>query len=335
VAAARETVDLERFLRSRVTVRNDGGGRGYDTGLRTFDCPLCGDSRGRGWLGVSGWGAGCFNTGCVAEPRLDGGAAEWARRVLGLPLRSDAVRHLVSEFGGGAPVVWAPPPRPGPDFCRFPLDMRPFAADGSSLQSIFEQFMLRQWGVTAEDARRWGLGWCLRGPHAWRVVVPVVVGGAPVGFQARAVRGAEPKYVTSRHGPHESDAECARPASSMLFNIDAVRPGEDAVMVEGAGDVMAWRSRAPTAFALLGVALTPAKLDMVRARAPSRVVVALDDEPAARERGLDHVDALAAWDVPATLGRWVGGKDAGEGAILEEDPGGGSVLARVARRLRA
>ena len=93
-------IDLDRFVSATVRVRNEGGGRGYDSGIRTFDCPLCGDTKGRGWVGTEGWGAGCFNLDCVAEPRLQGGAIEWAQRVLRLETRAAAWRFLEKEFGG-------------------------------------------------------------------------------------------------------------------------------------------------------------------------------------------------------------------------------------------
>lgn len=325
-------------MRGRVEITNDSGGRGHDTGLRTFDCPLCGDRAGRGWMGVRGWGAGCFNVGCAAEPSLKGGAVEWARLVLGLKTRGEAFRRLAEEFGTDAQIVeWGLAPPPGPDFCRFPDGMRTFDPDGSVATSILESsflhFAKRQWGISRADACWWELGWCTSGPHAWRIVIPIFMDGEPVGFQARATRGAEPKYVTSRHGPRtDPQAECARPAAAMLFNSDAIVRGEDVLLVEGAGDVMSLRGRKPAAVALLGVALTPAKLDLIKRRGPSRVIVALDAELEAQMRAAQHVEALRSWDVPAFVGEWTGGKDAGSGAhlVMRSD---GSILADVERRL--
>lgn len=338
---SRVTIDLERFLRGLVEVRNDAGGRGYDRGVRVFDCPLCGDRKGRGWAHLGSWTYGCFNEGCPASPRLEGGAVEFARRVFGLPTRAEVWRRLEREFGGAAPVEYAPAPRRGPDFCNLPPGMRPFEPSGGSpMQEVFEAFVERQWGLDGRDAREWGLGWCLTGPYAWRVVVPVVMGGQVVGFQARSVRGnAEPKYLTSRSSDDPGrPAECGRPAAAMLFNVDALPPDGEALVVEGAGDAMRWhrgaRGRTPTALALLGTAMTPEKLALIAGRRPERAVVALDAEPAARRRALSHVEDLRAWGVPAALGRWSGGKDSGSGASLTEevsDEGGlgGAVRARL------
>ncbi len=44
-------------------------------------------------------------------------------------------------------------------------------------------------------------------------------------LQARAIKtGAEPKYITSHHGPEDDPkSERGRPAAAMLFNADAIR----------------------------------------------------------------------------------------------------------------
>jgi len=330
-------IDLDRFLRSRVRVTNESGGRAYDTGLRTFDCPLCGDSKARGWLGTTGFAAGCFNPGCVANPQLPGGAVEWARRALRLQSRAEAWALLEREFGGATPAARTPLPR-DPDFCRFPLGARDFDVYAPSpLQSEFEKFAERQWGLSVVDVVRWGLKWCFHGALPLRVIIPVVMGGRPVGFQARTIkRGVEPKYLTSKYGkPSDPKAECARPAAAMLFNADAMRPLEDVVGVEGAGDVMGWhRVRRDTpAVGFLGVALTPAKLSIISSARPRRFIVALDAEPEARARALSHVEDLRAWRVNAVLGRWVGGKDAGSGASLSIEDGEGTLSSAVRSRL--
>ncbi len=313
-------VDFDRFVRSVVTIRNESGGHGYEQGLRTFDCPFCDDHQGRGWLGVSGMGAGCWNAGCAAEPHLRHGAIEWARRVLHLGTRAEAGRYLEQRFGGPAVTPVAPTPR-GNDFCRFPDDMRTFSAVGTPMQDVFSSFVLSQWGVRIDDAIRWGLGWCFTGRHAFRVIIPVVMGGVLVGFQARTIKdGVKPKYLTSSNivGRHTPEAECGRPAAAMLFNADAIRPGRDVLLVEGPGDVMGWHAShaSPPAVALMGVALTAEKIGLLRAARPERVIVALDAEPAAQARALAHVENLNAHHVMAVSGAWVGGKDAGAGAQL-------------------
>ncbi len=318
-------VDLDAYLRARVRILNTDGGRGYDGGVRAFDCPLCGDARGRGWLHVLGFAAGCWNAGCPAEPRLPGGAVEWVRRAEGFRSRGEAWALLHREYPR---LAAAPPPpdrsAPPEDFCRLPEGLETAWGTGSAWEAEALAFLKRQWNLGLEDARVWGLGRCRRGRYAWRVVVPVVMGGLPVSFLARTVRGAEPRYLNARHGPPEDPAaECGRPAAALLFNADALREGCSAVLVEGAGDAMALARRPAFGFVpvgLLGQVLTVQKTAALRAARPARVVVALDVGPAEARRAQGHAADLQAWGIDAAVGEWRGAKDAGAGAELKVLP---------------
>ena len=331
-----QLVDLDAYLARRVTVRNAGGGRGYDAGVRAFDCPLCGDARGRGWLHVVGFAAGCWNAGCAAEPRLLGGAVEWVRRVEGLRSRGEAWALLHREYPRSVAAP-RPPDRSAPtqDFCRLPDGLEAAWRTGGVLEREALAFMARQWGLGPEDAERWGLGRARAGRYAYRVVIPVVMGGRAVSFQARSFRGAEPKYLTARSERlGDLPPECGRPASALLFNVDAARSGADVVLVEGAGDVMGFARRARSRWvpvALLGQALTPQKLALLAALRPRAVAVALDAGEAEARRAQDHAADLSAWDVAPTvvMAQWRGAKDAGGGADLEVV--GGVSFARVVR----
>ncbi len=332
-ATARLTVDLERYLTRRVTIRNTAGGRGYDQGVRTFDCPLCGERKGRGWLSVTGWTAGCFNLGCAANERLDGGAAEWVARVERIT-RPEAWQFLLREFRG-APTARAPVPERGDDWVTFPKEVRWLRdlSPTSPLTRGAAGFLQRQWGLGWSQAAVWGLGSCWSGPYARRIVIPICMPG-PVAFQARALLpGQEPKYRTSAYMK-----ECGRPASAMLFNYRPELRGAELLLVEGPGDAMRWhrddRDRRPHALALLGVALTPEKLALIAALEPSRVIPALDNEPAAQARGRLYAEDLRAWGFPVQVGAWVGGKDSGSGADLERGSAGAGPASLVSDILR-
>lgn len=312
-------VDLEWYLRDRVQVLNETGGRGYPYGVRVFHCPWCGDQRRRGWMNVARWTAGCWNSGCLAEPRLEGGAVEWVRRWEALPSRARAWAYLRAHYPLSGSVA-RPPQHPvprGSDWCRLPPSV-PLAGTAAALRP-FWQFLQQQWSVGPEDAAKWSLGACLRGLHAWRVLIPIVESGKVISFQTRTVKGADPKYRTAEFGPEGSKrAEAGRPASAMLFNLDAVQPDQEVVLVEGAGDVMAASRQRflPPLVALLGQALSPEKAAMLLGRRPRRVVVAMDAEADAMRRGVRHVEDLEAWGLSATQGEWVGGKDPGAGGRL-------------------
>jgi hypothetical protein len=327
----RRKIDLDRYLRTKVKILNDTGGRGFDRGVRTFNCPLCRDTKGRGFVNVSYWSAGCFNIGCVACERLDGGALEWARRIEGVKTRADMFIALRDAYGTEQVVQFRPAPREGEDFVRFPREMRPLARQGSDrgdpvAARTYLKFIERQWGITEADAALWSLGYCTAGYYAQRVIVPIIMNGIPVAFQARTIADGEPKYLTSRHGPKDDPkSECARSAAEILYNYDRISEGGSVVLVEGVGDVMGWHrggnlGRIPTASAMLGISLTPEKLALLAAKSLDRVILAPDDEVPAQRQAAGLLGDLRAWDVPAFLGSWVGGKDAGSGAALVEQP---------------
>ncbi len=337
----RETIDLEGYLATAVTIRNANGGHGYDLGVRTCHCPFCGDTKARGWVNVTRWTAGCWNAGCLAEPRLEGGAIEWVRQVEGFGTRARTWTKLFTEFRVARRAV-----RPDTrvregihDWVRLPPgthELLRVQVGGGVLQPRVMAWLAEHWQLSVEDAVSWGLGYCTRGLYAWRLIIPVAMTGVCVGFQARTIRDAEPKYRTSRAG-----LECGREAGAMLFGYDARTHGGSVLLVEGAGDVMGWhrgdrdRQRQPRALGLLGVALTSEKLALLATLEPRSVIVALDAEPAAQQRARAHAEDLEAWGLSVEMGAWVGGKDAGSGATLVRRPVAHGAQALVEARLGA
>ena len=347
---------LEEYFRRRIGFVNDDGGRGWEFGTRVFEsCPECGE-KGKAWLNASGW-IRCFRVGCVLCEGLPG--VELVQRAEGFRTRSETVVWLRQEF----PAL-GPPPAPAPlaaydDWCELPGGFRPVPptgsafwtrARGSHLLDEVRAFARRQWGLSVADLHRWGVGYCAAGRYAWRIVVPVVLGGRLVAFQARSYRGGEPKYLTSKWGARgETGAECGRPAEAMLFNLDSVREGSDVVVVEGAGDAMRWAGVAQAAaaakndgvalrgvnggtpVALLGTALTDEKAALLAAKGPGRVTAALD--AGAERESRAAAEKLRAWGLAAGVASWVGGKDAGEGAMLEAVASRDGLAGRVAGRL--
>lgn len=305
--------DADRVLADCVTVLNRDGGRGYDRGIRVFDCPLCGDTRGRGYAVLTPGGArfGCFNAGCWAEETRRP-LAEWAARVWNRSV-TEALRVLRDRYAAlSAFSVAVPGPAPAPDPCRLPAGFVPFASGGLAA-SRFVRFALRQWGLRREDMARAGWGYVFH--PAMAIVMPVRLRGQPVAFQLRFLAPApgRAKYRTSspdRHGGMR--------IGDVLAGIDAVRPGERVVLVEGIADAVRYNRDHDErrAVALCGQALTPARLALLRAAAPSELVVALDAD--AEERTCELLAGIRAADLAPCVrrGTWVGGKDAGAGARL-------------------
>lgn len=312
-------VDWESYLASHVSILNADGRRGYERGVRTFDCPLCGDTKERGFVNVEWYSAGCFNSGCAAEPRL-AGLLEWARIMEGEASGAEVLAKLIQRFPSYGLPDRAPPLliREYDDWVKLPgtlVNGHPVTWDRK-----FINFAERQWGLSRAPLREAGVRFCMQGKHRNRIVFPIRMFGQDVGFQARAIYECANKYMTSRRGDREEEqAECGRAAEAMLWGWDDIHRGRIAVMVEGIADAIQynWMHKAGnrgTAFAIMGVALTSEKLSLIAERQPQGVVVALDND--AIGRALSYVEQLRSWGVNCKLGKWYGGKDAGSGAEL-------------------
>jgi hypothetical protein len=214
---------------------------------------------------------------------------------------------------------------------------------GSLTHYELERFAAKQWNLSADALGRWFAGVCLRGRYTYRVIIPITMGQTLVAFQARALGSAEPRYLTSHFGMHDDkNAECGRPAEAILFNYDALQPGDHALLVEGVGDAMNWHER-PTvnvasldvvaarfadpesltapmirpvrSVALLGTTLTDEKAALLCAKSPATVTLALDPG-VPQETRLRLQGDLRAWGFIVREGIWLDAKDAGAGASL-------------------
>lgn len=330
-------IDFESYVRSRVEVRNVEGGRGYDLGVRSFDCPLCDDMKSRGWVNVDFATAGCFNAGCVASERLTGGAVEWARQQEGFSSRGKTISYLQTEFPSHGRIRMPALPRLAyDDFCHFPKEMLLFKLPPAPiLQAGFLNFAWQQWGLNIQDLITAGAGYCVKGFYSHRIVLPIVMDRQPVAFQARTILSVSmfPKYLTSSNVQQGSRApECGRPAEALLYGIDEVKPGDEVTLVEGGADAIAARRRQGLrAVGLLGTALTSEKLALLARTKPSKVIVALDAEAETSDKALEAFAALISWGMDAALGTWTGGKDPGSGGrLIPQTPG---ILVQITQKL--
>ena len=335
------TFDAEAYAQWR-GVMNADGGRGYGTGVRIVACAYCGNSDGKAWMNVERGTAGCFHQSCELGGRVVR-LTEWARQAEGLRRWQEAEAWLEVRFPGVTVARRAPQPERPVDFVRFPEGARWFSAHPGPRHGVLYDeaaaFLRKQWSLTLPDAERAGWGYCTAGRHAWRIVIPVVMGGVAVQFQARSYRGAEPKYRSGEIG-----VEAARPMEACLYGLDNLKEGWHAVIVEGAADAEVWEkgicvragggggpdsrvgkrgcsetsehsARAgEAAVSLLGAAVTEAKLALLARKRPGRVTVALDADALAAARAIAH--EVRAWGMACDVATWGGGKDAGSGARL-------------------
>lgn len=98
-------------------------------------------------------------------------------------------------------------------------------------------FMVER-GITLEDARVFGLGWCSSGRYAGRLIFPVFEQGQLVYFQGRAMwpeHVSPGRYIKSLN---PSRSEGAAVSSEVLMNLDFARRFERVVIVEGPTDLV-------------------------------------------------------------------------------------------------
>lgn len=215
--------DVDAWAQATFAVHNADGGRGYERGVRVIDCSFHDDRTQSAWVNVvTGWVA-CFNPACDAHDGMN--AVEAIRRLQGFRTWTEALHWARREFPATGLEMPSVPPLPAyKDWCELPQGVRPIPATGAAywtrtrpsfLLDEVRAFAKRQWGLSVADLVRWGCRYCFAGRYAWRVVIPITMGGRLVAFQARSYRNGEPKYLTSKFGKWgEPGAECGRPAEA-------------------------------------------------------------------------------------------------------------------------
>lgn len=352
------TFDAEAYAEHR-GVMNADGSRGYARGVRIVACPYCCNDDGKAWINVERGTAGCFHASC----ELGSGAiglVRWAQRAEGFRSRTQTELWLEQEFPGVTVQRRVVVPERPADWVKWPDGTRWFQerggfqagpgrtannTNGGGRGILYDEaaaFLRRQWGLTLRDAERWGWGFCAQGRYAWRIVIPVVQGGTPVQFQARSYRVGEPKYLSGKEG-----IDAARGMGEVLYNVDAVGEGSNAILVEGAADVVAL-SREPhqpavgagapgdrpggagglrgaggavvlsgqgVAVGLLGSQLSAAQAALLAAQRPAKVTVALDAD-AERTTRMIAEQLRGDWGLVTEAATWHNGKDAASGGRI-------------------
>jgi len=334
---ARLTGAMEQYFSDAFGFTNEDGSRGHERGIRILaECPLCGDSGGRSWYHARKGEVGCLRDTCSAFgglPALQTVQDRETKRTIG-----ETIAWLMEQYPDATAVVahLPLPPSAYADWCVLPSGFsRLLAMSVLSYQQESFRFAQRQWGVSPSTLERAGAGYCLNGRYAYRIVLPIHLGGKLVAFQARSFRGGEPKYLTSSWGVQgEKGAECGRPAEAIMYNLDSVTPGCEVTLVEGIGDVLACLERkiGNVPVASMGVEISAEKAAMLLVRQPSVIRVAMHSARGAMVRGSEHVAVLRACGGDARLCTWTS-KDAGSGGSLQEI--GSGLMARLGVMLHA
>lgn len=135
-------------------------------------------------------------------------------------------------------------------------------------------------GITLEDARMFGLGWCHAGRYANRLVFPVWEQGRFVYFQARAMwsesdRPGE-RYIKALNPGRE---EGAAVSSELLMNLDQARLYPRVAIVEGPMDCI---KAGPSAVCTFGKKISAVQIAKL-IRAGVRAIDLMWDGPSEKE----------------------------------------------------
>lgn len=238
---------------------------------RLCTCPRC--HRRKLYVNVVTGKFICFHKGCFS------GSFPYLMHVLeGIPTSVARARLLDGDVA--APVRVAAPPR-DPNVV-LPPGFHPLTDPEDARQARYWRYLdLRR--VSPALTRRYGIGYCLAGPCAYRVVVPVTSGGVVVHWVARDTTGKRTPKVLTPSGSKQSHA---------LFNLDAVAPSGSAVLVEGVFDALRVPDRCVATF---GTHFSVAQMMLLRNAGVRELIVAWDAD-ARHEAAKAALGAAALFD---------------------------------------
>ena len=146
---------------------------------------------------------------------------------------------------------------------------------------------IRERGISAKRAMRYGIGFCERGYYRNRLVVPVIMDKQVVSFAARFMQKVPPDDVKKTLFPKGCKT------GRMLFNYDVAGRRKQVIIVEDVFSAMAVGQRAVCTF---GTSLSQHQLELLLYARCEEIVVIWDHD--AIEKAYKLVDALREfWDV--------------------------------------
>ncbi len=149
--------------------------------------------------------------------------------------------------------------------------------------------MLEGRGIYRHWASQFGMGYCLTGYYAYRVIVPVVTKYELRTFVARSwLPQGKPKILTP---PNSRAAEA-------LFGYDLIKPGSDLIVVEGVFDALrvmdAFYGGDYSVVATLGAHITDGQRRLLQQTGFLNVILMRDNDEAGRTAQLKETKELLA-----------------------------------------
>ena len=266
-------------------------GRKSSGGWYTFDCPACGDRRGRGGFLVTptgGFRYHCFNAGCIFQEQPTGwepdrGLGGRPRQLYSLlggnikDLPIDLIMRRADEYGKSGGLVeknevhptWNFPEESLPAGCQLLTDF----VDNTDYMDVFEYAQDRLGNIIYEYPLMW------TSKHSRSIIVPYIHFGKIVGWMSRAIDGKA--FFQKCH-------------SDYVFNQEElVGEGRAAIIIEGVFDALSLRG-----FAIRQA--TPNPQQTVLFNSSGRDIIAVPDFAS---------DGMGLIDVAEKNGWWISTPD--------------------------
>jgi 5S rRNA maturation endonuclease (ribonuclease M5) len=260
-------------------------------------CPLCYDERRRLYIEAATGLWICFK--CHARGHLRGLLIEVCE------LTPNEAFPLERAIMGGEKKSVMHVPRPAPaSTVELPEGFIPLDDSPAASVTMAAEY-LRQRGVSPTLAPELGIGFCLTGRYAYRVIIPVYTEGKLRTFVARTWVPTERKKVLM---PKGSQAERA------LFGYDTlpckigpagpcVHPG-GIILVEGIFDALRmWELGHFHTLATLGAHTTELQRVLVKRLKPSLVILLRDADDTGREAAIKEAREFAVNMLPVSIAR--------------------------------
>lgn len=180
---------------------------------------------------------------------------------------SEAANYVRSAYTG--PRVRSAPisiPAPVTREAAMPENYRKLTDPNDPRQKPYWDYALNKRRLTVDQVLRYGMGFCLLGPYAFRLIVPIINYGRLFSFVARDITGRSDRKVLT---PPENLQKKA------LFNLDSLHGHESVVIVEGVFDALRADDRC---VASLGKTLSATQQHLLRQAGVRRLVFAWDED---------------------------------------------------------
>lgn len=222
-------------------------------GWGVLRCPFCGTSdRGHDNMGVSldprnpGWT--CWRS----KQHRGHDPTRLIQKLLGCNKISALAIIQASVARIEPQAISAPAPvESRPTELRWPDNIRPLDHLDPLTQPFFAYLERRGFTLPLQVAERYGLRYCLTGPYAWRLVIPIYdEQDTLVTWTGRDVRGdAKNKYKSLSTRPYPDEPLALLKTDEVLYNANLLQAGGDMLVItEGPFDGMKvdWSMRART-----------------------------------------------------------------------------------------